>query len=500
MGRPWKIFIYYISIMLVFAGMVYTVPANVISALKLHTDVSGSRIDTNFFGSYNFEADSVLSQTSDTINQPDSLQIIDTVKSVINEDTVPVPEIPHLYFSKATFRKLQQFFEKAGSAKRDGKTVRVLHMGDSQIEGDRITRFLRESLQERYGGTGPGMFTVYDPQKLNPSIWLDNYGDWTIYKIFDRKNRLKDRGYGIMGIVARFSPGSPGGFRFRPSPWAEKKAKKYYKVRLFLGEIRDTIFLTGYTGSSRIIDDTLYRSKGITEINWEFENNVPKLKLMFSSVSSPVFLGCALDSMAGIAVDNIALRGQYTPWFHRTNHNLFKTMVSYLDAGLIILQFGTNIIPTKSEDYRFYRIKMERQLRILKKLAPDCPVILVGTADAAYLKDGKEVSYEHLPELNNAQKAAALNTGAAFFDLYNAMGGKGSIIEWVHSNPPLAIKDYIHFTKEGGKKVAEMMLESLYEVVDAGRNASEQQVKQVSQMESKRDTTMKEQLTGKPKH
>ncbi len=487
--------------MLVFAGMVYTVPANVISALTPDSGGSKSQVDTTIFSDVVFEADSLLSHPPDTVPVPntDSLQNKDTVTSVIPENTVPVPEIPYLFFSDVTYRKLQRFFKKAASARKDGKTVRVLHMGDSQIEGDRITRFIRESLQERYGGTGPGIFTVYDPQKLNPSIWLDNYGDWNIYRIFDRKNKLRDNGYGIMGVVAKFKPGTPSGFRFRPSPWAEKKAKKYYKVRLFLGEVRDTIFLTGYTSNSEIIDDTLYRSKGITEINWEFEDNVPKLKLMFSSASSPVFLGCALDSLAGIAVDNIALRGQYTPWFHRTNRDLFKTMVSYLDVGLIILQFGTNIIPTNSEDFRFYRIKMERQLRILKKLAPDCPVILVGTADAAYFKDGKEVSYEHLPELNKAQKAAALNTGAAFFDLYNAMGGKGSIIEWVHSNPPLAIKDYIHFTREGGEIVADMMLKSLYEIVDAGRESVDPEMNKdtlLNEVKGKADTT---QEISKPK-
>ncbi len=466
MGRPWKILVYYISIMLVFAGMVYIVPSSAISFLKLNTSPSQPQIDTTLFADEIPSTDSLHTHPADTLTNLSLDQLTDTTKREVKTDTLPIPKIPYLYFSDDTYRKFQAFFEKLKTAKAEGKTIRVLHMGDSQVEGDRITRYIRESLQERYGGSGPGLFTVYDPQKLNPSVWLDNYGNWELYRIFDSKNLLKKRDYGILGTVAKFEPGTESGFKFSPSPWAEEKAQKYYKVRLFLSEVKDTMYLKGYIGKSEIISDTLFKSKGITEINWQFEDNVPKLRLMFSSKNSPVFLGCALDSMAGVAVDNIALRGQYTPWFHRTNKDLFKTMVSYLDVGLIILQFGTNIVPTKSDNFRFYRIKMERQLRILKKLAPDCPVLMIGTADAAKLTDGKEGSYESLPVLNAAQKAAALNTGAAFFDLYNAMGGKGSIIKWVHNKPPLAIKDYIHFTKPGGEKVARMILKGLSRMID----------------------------------
>ena len=454
--------------MLVFTGMVYIVPPDVSAFLKLHAGSPEKSIDSTFLVVDSLSEDVI---PADTLKHgQDSVRVRDTLS--VKEEVVPVPDIPYLYLSNATFKKFREFFKKLENARKDGKTVRVLHMGDSQIEGDRITRYIRESLQERYGGTGPGLFTVYDPHKLNPSVWLENYGNWETFRIYDHKNRLKDRGYGLMGTVAKFEPGTECGFKFRPSPYAEPKAQKYYKVRLFMGEIHDELYLKGYIGRSEIISDTLEKSKGITEINWQFEDNVPRLKLMFSSESSPVFLGCALDSLAGVAVDNIALRGQYTPWFHRTNRDLFKAMVSYLDVGLIILQFGTNIIPSVSDDFRFYRIKMERQLRILKQLAPGCPVLMIGAADAAKLVDGKEVPYESLPVVSAAQKAAALNSGAAFFDLYSAMGGKGSMIKWVHNKPPLAIKDYIHFTKPGGERVADMILKSLYEIADSGTKDS----------------------------
>ncbi len=476
MGRPGKIFVYYISIVVVFAGLVYIIPADIISLPE--SAITENSVDTSLFISDGGEYDSLFVEIRDTITIIDSITFQDTLGI---KDTLHKVNITYLIFTDKTYAQLYDFFHKAEQAKRMGKSVRVLHMGDSQIEGDRITRYIRESLQKRFGGTGPGLFTIVDPQKLNPSVWLNSYGDWLRYKIFYRNRVLKDKQYGIMGTVAKFKSETNSGFMVRPSPWAEEKAKKYSKVRLFMGEIKDTLFVKGYIGKTEIISDTLEESDGITEISWEFEDNVPKLKLMFKSVSSPPFLGCALDSLAGVCVDNIALRGQSTPWLHKTDNDLFKTMVSYLDVGLIIFQFGTNMIPTITHDFGFYRIKLEQQLKILKKLAPGCPIIVVGTGDAAYLNKGEETTYNHIVALNKAQEAAAFNSGAGFFDLYNAMGGEGSMIKWVNQEPPLAMSDYIHFTRNGGKQVANMILKSLYAVVDrTGRDKDKIEHKKIT--------------------
>ena len=37
------------------------------------------------------------------------------------------------------------------------KKVNICHYGDSQIEGDRMTSFIRQRLQTQFGGAGPGL-------------------------------------------------------------------------------------------------------------------------------------------------------------------------------------------------------------------------------------------------------------------------------------------------------------------------------------------------------
>ena len=49
---------------------------------------------------------------------------------------------------------LDPFFDALEAARE--RPVRIMHYGDSQLEGDRISSVLREAFQERFGGSGAG--------------------------------------------------------------------------------------------------------------------------------------------------------------------------------------------------------------------------------------------------------------------------------------------------------------------------------------------------------
>ena len=64
--------------------------------------------------------------------------------------------------------------------------------------------------------------------------------------------------------------------------------------------------------------DTLTKRAGITEIKWSFETTPEKFLLEFETKNNPLFLGISLDSTCGVAVDNIAMRGQLSPRLDKT--------------------------------------------------------------------------------------------------------------------------------------------------------------------------------------
>ena len=72
--------------------------------------------------------------------------------------------------------------------------------------------------------------------------------------------------------------------------------------------------------------------------------------------------------------------------------------------------------------------------------------------------------------LSGALLYKALETNSCFWDTYLNMGGSGSIQDWVSLSPPLAARDYIHFTNKGARKVADMFIEDLMDAYTFYKN------------------------------
>ena len=77
-------------------------------------------------------------------------------------------------------------------------------------------------------------------------------------------------------------------------------------------------------------------------------------------------------------------------------------------------------------------------------------------------------------KLARYQRQIASESGVAFFDLFNAMGGDESMAKYVEKG--WANKDYIHINFEGGKHIAEIVCKELLGVktVDTQTVAAEE--------------------------
>src|SRR5688572_29361266 len=79
---------------------------------------------------------------------------------------------------------LNKFYSALQELKKDpGQTFHVLHYGDSQIEGDRITDYLRLKWQTQFGGGGSGLLSLMPlTQSIINSL---NVGpNWDRYNVF----------------------------------------------------------------------------------------------------------------------------------------------------------------------------------------------------------------------------------------------------------------------------------------------------------------------------
>jgi hypothetical protein len=59
------------------------------------------------------------------------------------------------------------------------------------------------------------------------------------------------------------------------------------------------------------------------------------------------------------------------------------------------------------------------------------------------------------------QREIARNNKVAFWNLYQAMGGENTMVNWVEGDTVLAYKDYTHLNSVGAKKVGDLFFNKL---------------------------------------
>lgn len=366
---------------------------------------------------------------------------------------------------------LFSFFKKLDKASQ--KRVRVLHYGDSQIEGDRITGYLRNRFQRRFGGSGPGLMPAVPSRAESASIIHSVSSNWRSHSVYYKKDTiLPHRKFGIEGTFARFTkyftdstrksnPTKTAWIEFRRSGMAYSSVNHFTRCRIFYGNYRESGIVKGYVNDSLVWFEEPNTTNRTKSINWRFAKAPKKLRIEFEGIESPDIYGIALDAYSGVAVDNLPFRGSSGTEFHKIDYNQYREMARHLNSGLIILEFGVNVVPYITKNYSFYKRALIRELTYLKRVFNNTPIVVIGVSDMSQKRGNYYESYPNIELILQAQHDAAESTDCAFWDLYHAMGGHNSMPGWVFAEPSLAQKDFTHFNRKGGHIVAQMFYNAL---------------------------------------
>jgi alginate O-acetyltransferase complex protein AlgI len=346
--------------------------------------------------------------------------------------------------------------------------IRIMYYGDSQLEGDRITSYLRLSLQKEYGGTGPGLILPVMPVMYTKSVYVRSSSNWERYNYLSyKKGEIKNKNLGPFMTFCRFLPPmqrnslpEKATIKIQPSRFADKAAATYERLRLFYGNLFDTVVIKVYTEIGIITSDTLKMGNGPAEYNSSL-NNASEVILELYGKSSPDIYGISLESNKGVIVDNIPQRGSAGLEFTMVDKGNLDSIYRILEPDLFILQYGLNIVKNVRNDYSYYENGLFRQLMLLKEVCPQTPVIVLSLTDMAFTENDSIKSYPNIEAIRDAQKRAASRAGSAFWDIYEEMGGKNSIVTWVNNQPPLAQKDYTHLTYTGADSLSHLLVEAL---------------------------------------
>jgi len=341
--------------------------------------------------------------------------------------------------------------------------VRVLHFGDSQLEGDRITMQLRDAYQRNYGGTGFG-YVALQPLVAPSSLAFENEEGLVRKTVFGRRDTaFSDMKYGHLGSFTLVEPNDSGQFvgtvAFKKRKWGYSRARNFKTAKMHVaGESPSIVQI--------LVADSIYSTRIFPSGEWTLAVDVPnedKFSMRIRSEQQVRVYGISFESPFGFHADNVAMRGASGMIFTKMNGGHFKASLEREAYDLIILQFGGNAVPyLKDEAHvgRFARA-LARQADYLKRLYPNAAFLFIGPSDMARKNGLAFESYPLLEELTLQLRNELLSRGIAFWDLYDVMGGSGSMVEWVDTQPALAVRDYIHFTPKGASKVGRSLVRAL---------------------------------------
>ncbi len=354
---------------------------------------------------------------------------------------------------------LDAFFRALHDLRVNGGSVRIAYFGDSIVEGDLITQDLRANFQKVFGGNGLGYLPIAsEVAPFRITIEHDFSLDWRTVSLL-QKNR--PAAVGIAGTV--FLPGCAEVKDDRPpcQAWVEYKTSKRWPslpsieaLRVFYGGIEAPAALEWAADEGDPVSVDLEPGEGIKQALLRPQPPAKEIKLTFSGRNAFSVYGASWEGEDGILLDNFALRGNSGLPLRDIPLETLRQFDSFFHYRLIILHYGTNVASPEVKDYSWYRKGMEGVVRHFEEAFPESAILIIGTGDRS-IKDGLEyATLPGLPELVGAQRRIAADTGAAFFDLFSAMGGTNAMVAWVNHKPSLAALDYTHLSAAGSRRVA----------------------------------------------
>jgi hypothetical protein len=229
---------------------------------------------------------------------PTSEPTNDSIKS-IHADTITRVDTVSLLGKDLTSDPLKRFID---SLRYSSGQVRIMYYGDSQIEGDRITSYLRQSLRRGNGGTGPGLFLPVMPVMYTKTVWLKSSSNWRKYNYLSYKTGdISHPDLGPFMAVCRYLPdGSRKSVpekafvRIKPSDFADSASAYYDILRVFYGNTEDIVNVSVKADDREVFADTLKKGKGFNELSCQL-GSAKEIVVEFEGKVSPDIFGISIE-------------------------------------------------------------------------------------------------------------------------------------------------------------------------------------------------------------
>lgn len=382
------------------------------------------------------------------------------------------PRAPH--FSDPTGRMAGFFAALAAlDAGRRRQPVRALYYGTSEIGYDRVTSQLRRLLQDRFGDGGKGFVAAtpgWRQQKHQDILWSSG-GDWEIFTLRDGDN--PDGLYGLAGVAA--SPNGPAWLKVATTP-PDAGEQLYHDFPAGSRASRFVLYYRTHPDAGplhvRVDGDTVHTiDLGHAPKDRVFSLNLPdgphSVRVDAPRASPAHIYGASLERRQGFTLDAAMVIGAWAHSFLNYSPEHIERQMALRSPELVIFQLGAKEIfrspyMSDTEANEFARSYTQAIARIMSN-ADKRSCLVISPKDMGIRKRNLIITRPALPKIVAGARQAALANNCAFFNLYAAMGGSGTMKRWWNRQPRLVSPDLGHLYLRGAVRVGTLISDTLLE-------------------------------------
>jgi lysophospholipase L1-like esterase len=340
-----------------------------------------------------------------------------------------------------------------------GEGVHIIHYGDSPTTADLITADARALFQHEFGDGGMGFVLM-----ARPWAWYNHRGiemSGSNWKIDVSSTSASKDGLNRLGAVS--FRGAPGAV----SRWKVKTAHRSVELA-YLVEPQGGTFVVEAdgnpigTGSSTAGAGERPFTPGYASFDIPARTAEIGLKVTSGSVR---FYGADFRKGAGVVYSSLGINGaNVTLLSNAFNEAHWTAELRHYKPDLIIVNYGTNESGFPDFVDSTWGREMRKVVARLQRAMPEASILLMSPMDrGAKGVNGEIDTIPTMPRLVATESKIAADTGVAFFDTFEAMGGSGTMGRWYTSEPRLVGSDYIHPMPAGARIVGELLFSALRE-------------------------------------
>jgi lysophospholipase L1-like esterase len=335
-----------------------------------------------------------------------------------------------------------------------GAITRVLHYGDSPVTADSITADVRSLLQQHFGDAGHGFVLIAKPWAWYGHRGVEMQGKgWSIAAA--TQVRAKDGFHGLGGVSFEGVAGASSHFEL---------AEDHAQMELHFLRQPGGGVLTVEAGAQKLGDietdgpdkQPAYRT---------FRLNAGMRQIDLSVQRGPVRLfGVSFErNTPGVIYNSLGLNGgQVQVVVRYFDTPQWTAELQHQHPDLVVINYGTNESIYADYIERYYPAELRQVIERVKAAVPRASVLIMSPMDRGQRdSDSRITTVPTLPRLVEIQRQMAADTGCAFFNTFQAMGGEGTMARWYDSTPRLVSADFTHPMPAGARKVGVLLDQAL---------------------------------------